>query len=105
MSAAAPERRDAYRHFEAIPTRWMDNDVYGHVNNVTYYSYFDTLISGYLIRAGGLDIQRDTIIGVTELPMPRSRPTITSIMPHRKYVGTMMLLRSPAAAMTAASLV
>ena len=39
-----------------IPTRWMDNDVYGHVNNVVYYSYFDTVINTYLIAHGGLDI-------------------------------------------------
>ena len=77
MSAAAPESRAAYRHFEAIPTRWMDNDVYGHVNNVTYYSYFDTLISGYLIRAGGLDIQRDSIIGVTPETFCQFRQSLT----------------------------
>ena len=38
------ETRAAYRHFLAIPTRWMDNDIYGHVNNVVYYSYFDTVV-------------------------------------------------------------
>ncbi len=53
---AAPLPRGAYRHFLAIPTRWMDNDSYGHVNNVTYYSYFDTAVNEHLIRAGGLDI-------------------------------------------------
>jgi acyl-CoA thioester hydrolase len=56
--------RDAYRHFLAIPTRWMDNDSYGHVNNVTYYSYFDTAVNEHLIRAGGLDIARDAVIGI-----------------------------------------
>ena len=50
------ERRSAYPHFLAIPTRWMDNDVYGHVNNVVYYAYFDTVINESLIREGGLDI-------------------------------------------------
>lgn len=50
------ETRAGYRHFLAIPTRWMDNDAYGHVNNVVYYSYFDTVINEYLIREGGLDI-------------------------------------------------
>ena len=59
-----PARRAAYPHFLTIPTRWMDNDVYGHVNNVVYYSYFDTVISGYLIEAGGLDIQTAPVIGV-----------------------------------------
>lgn len=45
---------------QAIPTRWMDNDVYGHVNNVVYYSYFDTVINTYLIQHGGLDIHAET---------------------------------------------
>ena len=53
-----------YPHHLAIPTRWMDNDVYGHVNNVQYYSYFDTVINEYLIRAGGLDIHGGAVIGV-----------------------------------------
>ena len=60
----APEERDRYRHFLEIPTRWMDNDVYGHVNNVIYYSYFDTVVNGYLISSGSLDIERSPIIGL-----------------------------------------
>jgi len=56
--------RTDYRYFLAIATRWMDNDVYGHVNNVTYYSYFDTAVNEHLIRAGGLDIVTDPAIGV-----------------------------------------
>ena len=52
-----------YRHFEPITTRWMDNDVYGHVNNVTYYSYFDTAANAYLIAAG-LDIHTGSVIGL-----------------------------------------
>ncbi len=63
MTDAAPRLRDAYRHFVAIPTRWMDNDVYGHVNNVTYYSYFDTAVNAHLIHAGGLDPAADLIVG------------------------------------------
>jgi len=55
--------RAGYRHFLAIPTRWMDNDSYGHVNNVTYYSYFDTAVNEHLIRAGGLDIANDPVVG------------------------------------------
>ena len=58
------ETRAAYRHFLAIPTRWMDNDIYGHVNNVVYYSYFDTVINEYLIREGGLDIAGGATIGL-----------------------------------------
>ena len=45
-----------YPHRLAIPTRWHDNDVYGHVNNVDYYAFFDTVINAWLIREGGLDI-------------------------------------------------
>lgn len=59
-----PEPRSAYRHFRAIGTRWMDNDVYGHVNNVIYYSFFDTAVNGYLIHAGALDIERSSVIGL-----------------------------------------
>jgi acyl-CoA thioester hydrolase len=55
--------RADYRHFLAIPTRWMDNDTYGHVNNVTYYSYFDTAVNEHLVNAGGLDIRKDPAIG------------------------------------------
>lgn len=53
-----------YKHHLAIPTRWMDNDTYGHVNNVVYYSYFDTVINTYLIREGGLDIAGQAMIGL-----------------------------------------
>ena len=60
---AAPTR-DAYRHWLTIPTRWMDNDIYGHVNNVVYYSYFDTVINTFLIESGGLDIHRHGPIGL-----------------------------------------
>jgi acyl-CoA thioester hydrolase len=56
-------RRD-YPHFLEIPTRWMDNDIYGHVNNVVYYAYFDTVINRYLIDTGGLDIANDPVIGI-----------------------------------------
>ena len=55
--------RSDYPHFLAIPTRWMDNDVYGHVNNVVYYSYFDTVINEHLIREGGLDIHEGAVVG------------------------------------------
>jgi acyl-CoA thioester hydrolase len=54
----------AYAHRRAIPTRWKDNDVYGHVNNVEYYSFFDTVINEYLIAEGGLDIATGEVIGV-----------------------------------------
>ena len=66
MSAArpAPEPRDAYRHFTSLTTRWMDNDAYGHLNNVVYYSLFDTAVNQYLIGAGALDIQHSPVIGL-----------------------------------------
>ena len=53
-----------YPHVLPIPTRWKDNDVYGHVNNVEYYSYFDTVINAWLIREGGLDIHAGEVIGL-----------------------------------------
>jgi len=56
--------RAGYKHFLAVPTRWLDNDCYGHVNNVVYYAYFDTVINEYLIREGGLDIHDGAVIGV-----------------------------------------
>ena len=56
--------RLAYPHFQTITTRWKDNDIYGHVNNVEYYSYFDTVINSWLIRQGGLDIHGGDSIGV-----------------------------------------
>ena len=63
MGDPGGETRAHYRHFLAVPTRWMDNDAYGHVNNVTYYSYFDTAVNEHLIRAGGLDIRHGPVVG------------------------------------------
>jgi acyl-CoA thioester hydrolase len=64
MAATSPEARAAYRYFLPLGTRWMDNDVYGHVNNVVYYAYFDTIINRYLIAEGGLDIHGGDAIGL-----------------------------------------
>ena len=58
----APRRAD-YGWFRPITTRWVDNDVYGHVNNAHYYSYFDTVINQYLIERGGLDIRSSPVVG------------------------------------------
>jgi acyl-CoA thioester hydrolase len=58
------EARAAYPHHLPIPTRWLDNDVYGHVNNVQYYAFFDTVINRWLIEEGGLDIHGGEVIGV-----------------------------------------
>jgi acyl-CoA thioester hydrolase len=60
----APEARRDFVHFQTITTRWMDNDVYRHVNNVVYYSYFDTVVNQYLIEQGALDIERSEVIGL-----------------------------------------
>jgi acyl-CoA thioester hydrolase len=57
-------RREDYAHVLGMPTRWADNDVYGHVNNVEYYAFFDTLINTWLIEEGGLDIHDGDVIGV-----------------------------------------
>lgn len=65
---AAPERpqplpRSAYRRFVPLTTRWLDNDAYGHLNNVVYYGLFDTAVNGLLIEAGALDIAQGPVVG------------------------------------------
>lgn len=61
----APQRmRSHYRHIAPIQTRWMDNDVYGHINNVVYYSYFDTIVNTYLVAEAALDIHAGDVIGL-----------------------------------------
>jgi acyl-CoA thioester hydrolase len=62
-SRPSPEPRSAYVAFRTIPTRWMDNDMYGHVNNVVYYSWFDTAVNTHLIEQGALDIHKGDVIG------------------------------------------
>lgn len=69
MNRPTPERpqakrRDAYKIFRTISTRWMDNDAYGHVNNVVYYSWFDTAVNAHLIERGVLDVERSDAIGL-----------------------------------------
>jgi acyl-CoA thioester hydrolase len=54
--------RAQYLHFLPLPTRWMDNDIYGHINNALYYAFFDTAINEYLIAEGGLDITAGTVV-------------------------------------------
>lgn len=56
--------RDRYRHWTRIATRWADNDVYGHINNVVHYSWFDTAVNGWLIGQGLIDIHHGPIIGL-----------------------------------------
>jgi len=59
----APSRA-AYRVFRSITTRWSDNDIYGHINNVKYYAFFDTIVNGHLIERGVLDIQDGLTVGL-----------------------------------------
>ena len=63
MSRPVPNHRSSYRAFRAIPTRWADNDMYGHVNNVVYYGWFDTAVNAMLIERGALDIHDGPVIG------------------------------------------
>ncbi len=66
MAKQQPQTRDQYRHFLAITTRWMDNDVYRHVNNVHYYSFFDTAVNEYMLREGVLSLDDGAICLVVE---------------------------------------
>ncbi|MCW5626314.1 MAG: acyl-CoA thioesterase [Burkholderiales bacterium] len=59
-----PDPRTAYRHFRRITTRWHDNDVYGHVNNTIYYTWFDTAVNQYLVEQGVLHIEASAVIGL-----------------------------------------
>lgn len=63
MPKTLPTRAD-YRFFLEIPTRWMDNDVYRHVNNVTYYSWFDTIVARFLLGSGAINLTDSPVIGV-----------------------------------------
>ncbi len=63
-SRPEPEPRNAYSVLRSIPTRWMDNDAYGHVNNVVYYSWFDTAVNAWLIENDVLDIQHSSTVGL-----------------------------------------
>jgi acyl-CoA thioester hydrolase len=64
MSRTPPASRREFAHFLALPTRWMDNDAYGHVNNVVYYSFFDTAVNRFLIDRGLLRIDSSAVIGL-----------------------------------------
>jgi acyl-CoA thioester hydrolase len=63
MPRLPPSQRQDYGFLAPITTRWNDNDIYGHVNNVTYYAYFDTVANSYLIEHGHLDIHKDEVVG------------------------------------------
>src|SRR3954469_17363626 len=61
-------KRSDYAHYQSITTRWMDNDVYGHVNNVVYYSFFDTAVNEMLVRKGLLDFEASPVFGLVVEP-------------------------------------
>jgi acyl-CoA thioester hydrolase len=63
MTRPKPHQRADYPHVQAITTRWMDNDAYGHINNVVYYSFFDTVVNTFLIESGALDIGKSPVVG------------------------------------------
>ena len=63
MAGRSPTRREEYGYVQAVTSRWMDNDLYGHVNNAHYYSFFDTVVNRYLVEVGGLDIHRGPVVG------------------------------------------
>lgn len=64
MSRPPPSTRDRFAYFHTITTRWMDNDVFGHVNNVVYYSWIDTAVNRFLIDRGLLDLSASEVVGV-----------------------------------------
>lgn len=77
--------RGDYKHLREIPTRWADNDPYGHVNNVVYYSFFDTAVNDHLIENGVLDIQNSSVIGLVVETQCRYFSSIA--FPDRIWVG------------------
>src|SRR6185503_5767544 len=66
VSKPIPETRDRYPYFLAVTTRWMDNDLYNHVNNVVYYSYFDTVVNEYMLRESALRLDAGPVCLVVE---------------------------------------
>jgi acyl-CoA thioester hydrolase len=64
MTEVTQPRREGFTALRPVPTRWIDNDHYGHVNNVAYYSFFDTAVNGFLIEAAGIDVRDLHAIGI-----------------------------------------
>ncbi len=71
MTTDDQRTRNDYPYFREIQTRWKDNDIYGHVNNIVYYEYIDTVVNGHMIDEGGFDIHNDPAIGI--IPETRCR--------------------------------
>lgn len=80
-----PGRRTDYRHFEEITTRWHDNDIYGHVNNVVYYAWFDTAVNGFLVRRGLLSLAASPIVGIVAENACRYHASLS--FPERIEIG------------------
>jgi acyl-CoA thioester hydrolase len=85
MADVIRETRDLFRHLSGMDTRWMDNDAYGHVNNVVYYSFFDTAVNRWLIERGVLDIANSPAIGLVVETACRYAKPIT--FPDRVTAG------------------
>ena len=77
MTRPAPSARSAYRAFRTLTTRWMDNDVYGHMNNVVHYSLFDTAVNGWLIETGLLD---QLLVGRNELAIANAHASYDAVL-------------------------
>lgn len=85
--------REVFRHFYALSTRWSDNDVYGHVNNVVFYAYFDSIANRYLIEHCGLDIHGGDLVGYVvssgcEYHAPVAYPDSLEGALRVDYIGT-----------------
>jgi acyl-CoA thioester hydrolase len=85
VSRPPPAIRAAFRRFCPITTRWMDNDAYGHINNVIYYSWFDTAVNRFLIETGTLDIAASPVVGLVAETGCRYHASIT--YPERVTIG------------------
>lgn len=85
MTATAAPRREDFKILRPMPTRWNDNDHYGHVNNVAYYSYFDSAVNGYLIEATGTDTRELSAIGLVAETSCRYLKELS--FPDHLYVG------------------
>ena len=85
MSRPPAETRRDFAHFHKIETRWKDNDIFGHVNNVVYYSYIDTAVNAFLIEQGVLDLQNSKIVGLVAETQCRYNSSLA--FPDTVYVG------------------
>ena len=92
MSKKNVPHRSDYPYLKQLTTRWIDNDIYGHVNNAHYFSYFDSVINEYLIQEGGLDIRGGTVVGFMVSSQcdyfgPLSYPEVIEIGLRTEHIG------------------